>query len=172
MGMISRVKMDEGHWGLGEHLGVGGELQWKIFLFGRSQDLGVEVGEGTFGVGCGVAVEYIPHTNIVIAWRNRVATLDITSAYNQIPIKKEDIPKIAFVTKHGLWEHTTMSFGLCNAPATFQRIMELALRGMHLSWQHYAHEHNGFVLYLTAFVMLGWNSNLPNATFCRLKWHF
>lgn len=58
------------------------------------------------------------------------STLDITSAYNQVPVKAEDIPKTAFVTKRGLFEYTTMPFGLCNAPATFQRIMELALRGL------------------------------------------
>lgn len=55
------------------------------------------------------------------------STLDVTSAYNQIPVKKEDIPKTAFVSKYGLFEYTTMPFGLTNSPATFQRTMELAL---------------------------------------------
>ena len=58
------------------------------------------------------------------------STLDITSAYNQIPVNEEDIYKTAFVTKYGLYEYTTMPFGLCNAPSTFQRIIELALRGL------------------------------------------
>ena len=61
---------------------------------------------------------------------NLFSTLDITSAYNQIPVRKEDIPKTAFVTKYGLFEYTTMPFGLCNAPATFQRVIELALSGL------------------------------------------
>ena len=55
------------------------------------------------------------------------STLDITSAYNLVPVRKEDIPKTVFVTKFGLFEFTTMPFGLSNAPATFQRVIELAL---------------------------------------------
>ena len=47
------------------------------------------------------------------------STLDITTAYNQIPVNSEDIPKTAFASKYGLFEYTTMPFGLCNAPATF-----------------------------------------------------
>jgi hypothetical protein len=42
-------------------------------------------------------------------------------------------PKTAFVTHQGLFEFNVMSFGLTNAPATFERLMELALRG--LQWQ-------------------------------------
>ena len=57
-------------------------------------------------------------------------SLDITSAYNQIPVHQNDIAKTAFVTKYGLFEYTTMPFGLCNAPATFQRVMEVALSGL------------------------------------------
>ncbi len=36
------------------------------------------------------------------------STLDMTSSYHQVPIKDEDIPKIAFVTKHGLYEYCCM----------------------------------------------------------------
>jgi hypothetical protein len=65
-----------------------------------------------------------------VAGATLFSSLDITSAYNQIPVKSEDIKKTAFVTKYGLFEYTTMPFGLCNAPATFQRVMEIALAGL------------------------------------------
>ena len=37
------------------------------------------------------------------------STLDMTAGYNQVPVKPEDIPKTAFVTKRGLYEFRTMS---------------------------------------------------------------
>ncbi len=65
-----------------------------------------------------------------VAGANIFSTMDITSAYNQIPVRSEDIPETAFVSKHGLFEYRTMAFGLTNAPATFQRLMEVALAGL------------------------------------------
>lgn len=44
-----------------------------------------------------------------------------------------DRPKTAFVTPDGLYEFTVMPFGLCNAPATFERMMDGILRG--LKWK-------------------------------------
>ena len=68
-----------------------------------------------------------------VAGAKLFSTMDITSAYNQVPIREDDIHKTAFTTKYGLFEHVTMPFGLCNAPSTFQRLMEVALAG--LQWQ-------------------------------------
>lgn len=48
-------------------------------------------------------------------------------------VRKEDRPKTAFITKYGLFQITRMSFGLCNAPSTYARVMDLVLRG--LTWQ-------------------------------------
>ena len=48
-------------------------------------------------------------------------------------VKEEDRKKTAFITKDGLFEHIKMGFGLCNAPATYARVMNLVLRG--LTWK-------------------------------------
>jgi RNA:NAD 2'-phosphotransferase (TPT1/KptA family) len=59
--------------------------------------------------------------------------LDANQAYWQIKIHEADAKKTAFVTKYGLFEFARMGFGLCNAPATFSRAMNLILRG--LTWE-------------------------------------
>ena len=58
------------------------------------------------------------------------STIDLTSGYFQVPVKREDIPKTAFTSKHGLYEFTSTPFGMINSGATFQRVMELALKGL------------------------------------------
>ncbi len=46
---------------------------------------------------------------------------------------QQDIDKMAFVTRQGLFRFTVMPFGLCNTPATFERLMELVLKD--LNWK-------------------------------------
>lgn len=54
-------------------------------------------------------------------------TLDMYKGYWQVPMAEVDRPKTAFVTPDGLFQFTRMSFGLCNAPASFQRMMDTIL---------------------------------------------
>lgn len=60
-------------------------------------------------------------------------TLDLAAGYWQVPLDDEAKQKSAFVVPGGLFEFQVMPFGLCNAPSTFQRLMETVLAG--LQWK-------------------------------------
>ena len=72
--------------------------------------------------------------------------LDLASGFYHIELEESDRTKTAFITRYGLLEHTRMGMGLCNAPATFQRALQLVLRG--LTW-------NQVLVYLDDVVILG-----------------
>ena len=60
------------------------------------------------------------------------STLDLKSGYRQVPITERDKVKTAFRTSSGqLFEFNQVPFGLCNAPATFSRLMDRVLAGLH-----------------------------------------
>ena len=60
------------------------------------------------------------------------STSDLASGYWQIELDAESQPKTEFTIHSGHYDSQAMHFGLCNAPSTFQRLMELVLRG--LTW--------------------------------------
>ncbi len=61
------------------------------------------------------------------------STLDLASGYWQVELDADAKEKSAFVVRGGLYQWTVMPFGLCNAPSTFERLMENLMRG--LQWE-------------------------------------
>ena len=60
-------------------------------------------------------------------------TLDLQSGYHQVAMSPDSQDKTAFVTHAGVYSYDVMSFGLCNAPPCFQRLMSRVLHG--LEWR-------------------------------------
>ena len=85
------------------------------------------------------------------------STLDLQSGYWQLELEESSKPKTAFISKYGLYEYNMLPFGLCGAPSTFQRCMEMILRG--LQW-------DSLLIYLDDIIVLG--SNFEEHL-CRLK---
>ena len=69
----------------------------------------------------------------MLAGKQWFSTLDLASGYWQVPLSQEARVKTAFATHSGLFQFRVMLFGLCNAPATFERLMDRVLQGLRWS---------------------------------------
>lgn len=65
-----------------------------------------------------------------VASAKYISKLDLVKGYHQIPLEEDSKEVTAFVTPFGLYEYNAMPFGLMNAPATFQRLMNNVLAGI------------------------------------------
>ena len=74
------------------------------------------------------------------------STLDMKSGYHQVKMADKDKEKTAFSAGGNLMQFRVMPFGLCNAPATFERLMERVLDG--LTWK-------ASLVYLDDVIVLG-----------------
>jgi hypothetical protein len=61
--------------------------------------------------------------------KNHFHFLDGYSGFSQIAFKKQDQQKNTFTCPYGTYDYRCMPFGLCNAPATFQRCMSAIFHG-------------------------------------------
>ena len=75
----------------------------------------------------------IDDTLDMLAGKQWFSTLDLASGYWQVSLSQEARVKTAFATHSGLFQFRVMLFGLCNAPATFERLMDRVLQGLRWS---------------------------------------
>src|SRR6266496_2274890 len=75
--------------------------------------------------------------------------LDLRSSFYQVPLAEQDRDKTAFITRRGQWRFRSLPMGLSNSPGTFQRLMDLVLRG--LTWSSVLMYIDDIVVYASSF---------------------
>ena len=64
------------------------------------------------------------------------STLDLWASYHHIPLDKSSIPKTAFNSPFGKYEHIKVPFGLAQVPAYFQELMTGILKDFNFAIAH------------------------------------
>ena len=78
--------------------------------------------------------------------KSMFCVLDLCSGYYQIPLQASSRHKTSFNTQFGSFQWTRLPMGLCTAPATFSRAIQLVMRG--LTWEE-------VIVYLDDIIVLG-----------------
>ncbi|CAK1596608.1 unnamed protein product [Parnassius mnemosyne] len=99
-----------------------GQQKWRIVIDYRKLN--------DITVGASYPIPQISEILDELGQSKYFSTLDLASGFHQILINVEDAPKTAFSVPQGHYQFTKMPFGLKNAPATFQRLMNTALTGL------------------------------------------
>ena len=66
-----------------------------------------------------------------------ISKIDLSKGYYQVPMSQRDIPKTAFTCHKGRFEFLQMPFGVENAPAVFQELMQSFFRDDSQYWSPY-----------------------------------
>ena len=75
----------------------------------------------------------IDDTLDMLAGKQWFSTLDLASGYWQVSLSRVARFKTAFATHSGLFQFRVILCDLCNAPATFERLMDRVLQGLRWS---------------------------------------
>lgn len=109
-------------WIVPKKLDASGKQKWRIVVDYR------KVNEKT------IDDRYpLPNINDILDKLGRCqyfTTLDLASGFHQIEMHENSIEKTAFSVENGHYEYVRMPFGLKNAPATFQRVMDNVLKDL------------------------------------------
>ena len=75
----------------------------------------------------------IPHIDELLSTLRGAAvfsTIDLASAYHQVPLHEESRDLTAFITHEGLFRYCRVPYGLSSAPSAFQKMMSTILKGL------------------------------------------
>ena len=75
---------------------------------------------------------------------NSFSKLDLSQAYQQLPLDEESKNYVVINTHKGFFRYTHLPFGISSAPGIFQRVIESVLQGI-----------NGVVIYLDDILITG-----------------
>ena len=72
----------------------------------------------------------VDHVIYAIGNAKFVTKIDLLKGYYQVELSDNAKEISALITPFGLYEYTVMPFGMCNAPSTFQRIINQIIEGL------------------------------------------